>query len=542
MSVHSVLASDPSTVYGHPALDINYGKDTLAPLPKRNPKPYSLARQRTYSTPYPFEPSPDGPKLIQSRHSGSSRTTTEIPRSSTPSTSHSRIPKPATRTVSASQAVRRANPPMSFAPSLLEEEIGPPVNGTSSYSSSQEELDRTITEPNALSGLSSTSASTPHSFSPSEAAEYEHWYRGEGRDGGGRNGGRGEISAGTQEMLKIAMGGHTLRQGKARPESIVLNDSFRSRKWQEGAEWGDVRNEEPLTDMEVDGDATDAETPETPRTPIHAPSPPLDSAHPLALRPYTPPTPVEPVHAPEPVTPKASTRTAQQRKKSSAAGTTPTRSRVRRKASLPAMSATASSRSAYDLSSVSAFADAVPHWDNQPDIPPSGNWDEVILPTVAKKMRMANEDPTTELQVLGTSRINASARKPELIPPAPGTFDYDETKAHPRNRPTEMQQFGVYRPVLEEEPELHSATEEPIAVPHNTSVAIAPASSQTSRPISIVVPTPPPSKPDAVNSEKTRQGFKHKKPSVKVTPPSVDSRLANEDDEHSGGCCKCLIM
>ncbi|KAG8905712.1 hypothetical protein FRC00_013100, partial [Tulasnella sp. 408] len=44
-----------------------------------------------------------------------------------------------------------------------------------------------------------------------EEREFEHWYRGEGREGGGRNGGRGEIKVGKahtqKEMLDIAVGG-----------------------------------------------------------------------------------------------------------------------------------------------------------------------------------------------------------------------------------------------------------------------------------------------------------------------------------------------
>ena len=538
MSVHSILSSESPATYNTAEYEPDHPADTVAPLPSsRKPaKKTTFARKRTYSTPYPFDPSSDESRSNTPKPSAPSRTTTEIPRNDLPpSAPRSRIPKPTSRAVSASQATRKTSPLIPSKPSLLEEELGPLPNGTSSYTSSQEDLDETIVVSNVGMSAAPSDSRLRSRYPPAEPTEFEHWYRGEGRDGGGRNGGRGEISAGTHEMLKIAMGGHSLSQGRHRPESVVLDDSFRGRRWQESGEWSDVRNEEPLTDMEVDGEATDAET--VPPTPIDDPRPPPAVSHPSSsiLRPSTPPNRHQAAPSMGSTTPKAPTRTTPHQKKPPTVANTPTRSRIRKKTSMPSIPATGS-RSAYDLSSVSAFADAVPQWDNQPSLPASGNWDEVVLPTVAKKMRMATGD-STELKVLGTSNRRDSKRDSQLVPPAPGTFDYDESKAHRRNRQAEMQQFefGVVRPEPEPEPE-------PEIPEKRTSIAL-PVSRPPIQDSTDLPPSLPPSSLPPSNPRKERQELRRTKPAITVTTPSVEWQDAKmEDDEHDAGCCKCVIM
>lgn len=94
-----------------------------------------------------------------------------------------------------------------------------------------------------------------------EEREFEHWYRGEGRDGGGRNGGRGEIKLAkadtTKEMLQIAVGGHNLdadgnRYSRHirdnRDETFELDQ--RTRREAERLDY--VPHERELSDMEGD--------------------------------------------------------------------------------------------------------------------------------------------------------------------------------------------------------------------------------------------------------------------------------------------------
>lgn len=380
-------------------------------------------------------------------------------------------------------------------------------------------------------------------------AQYEHWYRGEGREGGGRNGGKGEIRAGTQEMLAIALSGHVSadyrpRESWAPTLSTHLDDgdySDSQERWRTGA-WAQdsVLDERMLTDMEGEGEGTDADTLGGPSTPTLA-----TRQLPNAQPPHSTPrrravSSVRSQTTPTQSRVRSSTKPIGQSSQSSPTGShrpspNPNRGRptggVPRKTSSPPPVNSSASRSAYDLSSFSALADAIPQWDSPPPIPPSGNWDEVILPTIAKKMRMAQSGSSPEVILLGsesTSRPPAGSPQFVSIPPAPGTFAYDASKAYPRNQTgdgIDMQQFGA-----------RDAEPQPVAK-HLASAPLV-AREAESEP-NITAEQIPTALPDQLL--KVVPDLRQNKPAIRVTSPSLKSQRVPED-EHDGGCCKCVVM
>lgn len=377
-------------------------------------------------------------------------------------------------------------------------------------------------------------------IAPYSQPEVEHWYRGEGRDGGGRNGGRGEIQAADREMLTIALSGHIPADYRAR-DSWKLEDAEHSdsqEPWRGQTQDDYVLDERMLTDMEGENDGTDADTVERSTTPT-ATSHPLPNAETPKASLHTTPRPVPRTQTQATPTklhslPKANGTSPQSTIR---ATPTPTKgpARGKRKMSLPPRSNPPASRSAYDLSSP-ALADAIPPWEVEPSVPPSGNWDEVVLPTIAKKMRMAQSGSAPAVSMLGsqTSPAARSASSPTtmMIPPAPGTFDYDASKANHRHQvnkaPPQVDQFGAH---------------------------LSPSSSE--RPTSIVFPqvesmqmmeTPLPSSVGATQNSShnmptrnTTKDLRKTKPQIRVTSPSMKSHRDVEDPD-SGGCCKCIIM
>ncbi|GJJ15618.1 hypothetical protein Clacol_009896 [Clathrus columnatus] len=88
----------------------------------------------------------------------------------------------------------------------------------------------------------------------------------------------------------------------------------------------------------------------------------------------------------------------------------------------------------------SGLTDAVP--DTRTPIPVDGNWDEMILPTVARRMGIEYEK---------TESIPPKSSQPQIVP-APGTFGFDYSKYKP-SRPSEeamvMTEFGTRTPISE---------------------------------------------------------------------------------------------
>ncbi|CAE6513986.1 unnamed protein product [Rhizoctonia solani] len=464
--------------------------------------------------------------------------------------------------------------------------------------------------------------------------EYEHWYRGEGRAGGGRNGGRGEIRIATRtEMLEIASFGHppsrSNSHGHAYGEfgwrSKAYDDSTigtRFRWPDENAE--NVLDEAPLTDlddMDTDSyhpgsqearsievrsvesyplqdvrsedhtleDARSVELNPEPDghpesiTPIKPPpsriaravSPPVGSGAStasLASRPARSPTPSKalstmsksqsaPPKAQSPVpkttqSPKAKsparrgTNASATSKSPPRAGTsqltpkpgTPKTPRIGAAASpgrnntspsprIRAQSTSTKSNGTKRTKKLSttesnagvhSLADAIPQIPPAQPIPDDGNWDDVVLPAVARKMQGG------DVSMLGREY---KPEKEEPIPPAPGTFGYRERQKDkgPKERPdsgTELAEFGAWdgarKPKTVEKAEERRKTEERKKAP-------------SPPPFSDYTPIPPVVKPP----EPT--------PAPVVQPMSIseaDLRQPNrpKDDSHDAGCCKCVVM
>jgi hypothetical protein len=556
-------------------------------------------RPRRYSTPYPFEPSlPDDPE-----DHGSSRTNLhqfptsngqapEAPSLPGPpgSVPPSRIPKPTMRARSSSKSSRAATPaakvsrraspadeqwitnnvvPERLDGSLdlsLRRRAGELGNGMSLVRDEQPPFIPTDSQDPEHESLSDVRELSP---------QFEHWYRGEGRDGGGRNGGRGEILPGSKEMLEIAMGGHPTTEyvrrrswkiraalGLDSPDLDAAWDLAASRPGSISHKWTEdyVLDEPPLTDLEADGDTTDVESYQRKSSPLYttafaeidrSPTPPLPDLPPaIASAPASPstdrrsptnaipqprstPRPVDRITAPS-ATPKKTSTTA-------SSSTSTQRTRIRKKSA----SVATKSRSAYDAGSHSPpLADAIPPWAESEPFPGSGNWDEVILPTVAKKLRLAQAESGSGIAMLGANSKPAISKAESIPPPAPGTFGYDASKIRgprPANlNDVHLAEFGVVRegddPANDTSP-TPQPTEDPLPIP----LSPTPASIPNTGPNVAVVANGE----DTRSLRRQRQELKKHKPAIRITSPSLTSEppsRESKDDEHSGGCCGCIIM
>lgn len=510
------------------------------------PAPFS--RKRTYSTPYPFDAASEPPRQPSRPPFRPPRVLRSSSAALPPPTSiPSRIPKPRTRAGSLAKAT--GNGPSISRPVL------PLSTDGNNVPFDDFQLEMSPIESPEAGRYTAEDALVSRSDDAHEVsvtqAQFEHWYRGEGREGGGRNGGKGEIRAGTQEMLAIALSGHVPtdyrpRESWAPALSTHLDDgeySDSQERWRTGALAQDsVLDERMLTDMEGDGEGTDADTLGGPSTPTLATSQ-LPNAQPphstprrravSSIRTQTTPTQSRMRSSTKPIgQPGQSSPAGSDRLSSSANRARPTGGVPRKTSSPPPINSSAS-RSAYDLSSFSALADAIPQWEPPPPIPPSGNWDEVILPTIAKKMRMAQSGPAPEAILLGfesTSRPQAGSPQPFSIPPAPGTFAYDASKAYPRSQTgdaIDMQQFGA------RDLELQPAAVH-VASPPSVAREAAPQPN-----ITVTAEQTPNVPQDQLL--KAAPDLRKNKPAIRVTSPSLKSQRVPED-EHDGGCCKCVVM
>ncbi|KXN82820.1 hypothetical protein AN958_02094 [Leucoagaricus sp. SymC.cos] len=183
------------------------------------------------------------------------------------------------------------------------------------------------------------------------------------------------------------------------------------------------------------------------------------------------------------------------------------------------------------------MADAIPSW-TQPKIMP-GNWDDVVLPVVARKKGL------DDLYEKADGSPQPKKKEEAPIAPAPGTFGYDGTKNCRRGvsgEDIEMDDFGQPKPaplntmpdVLKEvelteflkppEPILEEDPKTGISAAHNN----------------IRVPVKPPPSPAP---------FAHYAPTTHYTPEIDFAKLhqeqqqaAVEQGEEGAGCCKCVVM
>ncbi|KAJ7727396.1 hypothetical protein B0H16DRAFT_1331572 [Mycena metata] len=80
------------------------------------------------------------------------------------------------------------------------------------------------------------------------------------------------------------------------------------------------------------------------------------------------------------------------------------------------------------------MADAIPSW-TQPVAPPTGRWDDVVLPVVARKKGL--EDLYTKADGSPKPKKEEGA-----VAPAPGTFGWDHSKYRPPRDDIQMDEFG----------------------------------------------------------------------------------------------------
>lgn len=176
------------------------------------------------------------------------------------------------------------------------------------------------------------------------------------------------------------------------------------------------------------------------------------------------------------------------------------------------------------------IVNAIPTW-TQP-VQKSGNWDDVVLPVVARKKGLDGQ----------YERADGSPRQkppePTPIRPAPGTFgfDYSKYKAPRGNEAIPMDEFGQ----VQEQPQPDAEEEEPPRpspspghVPRLSIQEPKELPQSNPRPKSTTGETPPFS-----------QYLHPEVPTISVTRPSDDTEPTPKDDEDlgAGGCCKCVIM
>ena len=122
---------------------------------------------------------------------------------------------------------------------------------------------------------------------------------------------------------------------------------------------------------------------------------------------------------------------------------------------------------------------------------------------------------------------------------APGTFGYDYSKyrpprdGEPMPNGIELDDFGVRKTVVDINPPVEKSKEDPPSTP--------PTMIEDQRPITttkqngyIPRPSPPPS--PAPFSHYTPQG------PLEVKPAPSHNHYHVEEEDSSGGCCKCVIM
>ncbi|KAH7913956.1 hypothetical protein BJ138DRAFT_1001185 [Hygrophoropsis aurantiaca] len=169
------------------------------------------------------------------------------------------------------------------------------------------------------------------------------------------------------------------------------------------------------------------------------------------------------------------------------------------------------------------MADAIPTWI-QP-VPKSGNWDEVVLPVVARKKGLDGQYEQAD----GSPR----AKEPDRSPPepAPGTFGFDYSKyrrAMAERLP--MDEFG------HREPE-NALQDDSTTVPFSEPVLELEKSRQDP-PRAFAKPPQSPAPFSQYIYPRESQI-----PTVTVTRASFDVEQGKDDDDTGGGgCCKCVIM
>ncbi|TFK20409.1 hypothetical protein FA15DRAFT_127814 [Coprinopsis marcescibilis] len=443
----------------------------------------------------------------------------------------------------------------------------------------------------------------PRPSMDSEERPFEHWYRGEVSRNGGvgelRVGRR-------QEMLEIANYGHMIRKRKVSPgwngQQQHLTEDLRHRKRagsiggltdaerirgsvlfdEEGMNAvGRVLDEDPLTDLEKESDmaslssryrpepdfirSTAQASYEAPITennsssqilsssrngqypPTRIPSRPANTRRSSESRAPTPTSglngstsssktpspPPMPITTMRSVSGQSMSGTPAVNGKRVVSPTTPGKRRtpvksLRGKQAPPSLA----KKDPREVSHYSLPAEgeelehAIPTW-TQP-IHKSGNWDEVVLPVVARQKGMDDHYQTAD----GSPQPRMVDK---TVAPAPGTFGYDATK-YRRNMNNEQESIPM--------DEFGRSSERPILDQHKPEWTLQPYldtyTADESR--GQARPSPPPSPAPFSHYAPPRDQVIVTKPNTAIQQRPPEAELLDQDDKHSGGCCKCTIM
>ncbi|VDB91830.1 unnamed protein product [Peniophora sp. CBMAI 1063] len=335
-------------------------------------------------------------------------------------------------------------------------------------------------------------------------------------------------------------------------------------------------DDEDMGGEEVDDDETWHATPKVaqPRTPTPtqmaqrsittdatsrtraAPSP-----APLGNRSASTPSPQPPRttpngRTPQNGTPASASATAKRRAKSPAAATPPNAKKAKAK-SPPSAAASARAANARPggkggedekRRSIAAYPElgddgeadmshAIPTWTQPAKV---GNWDEVVLPAVARKKGL-------EGYVRADGSPQPKEEREQVIEPAPGTFGYDYSKYKPGQRGGEeipMDEFGSQRPsdpdaLAEEaarEDEMNPDDPSSPKSPTKREKALPPLKPSASmRRAMQQPPSPAPFASYVPHEGMTMDTSQIPQPQT----PRVEQRV---EEPESGGCCKCVVM
>ncbi|KAJ7644445.1 hypothetical protein FB45DRAFT_1115754 [Roridomyces roridus] len=178
------------------------------------------------------------------------------------------------------------------------------------------------------------------------------------------------------------------------------------------------------------------------------------------------------------------------------------------------------------------MADAIPSW-TQPIAPPTGRWDDVVLPVVARKKGL---DGLYE-QADGSPKPK---KLEDPVAPAPGTFGWDHSKYRPpREGDMQMDEFG--RPV-----EMIAEGEEEGGM---FGTPLYPPTEHERQPVGPQTKGLPPSRPQPPPSPAPFAQYANK-PEAPVI--NIDLEAAKmmyganppppADEDGDAGCCKCVVM
>jgi len=168
-----------------------------------------------------------------------------------------------------------------------------------------------------------------------------------------------------------------------------------------------------------------------------------------------------------------------------------------------------------ELGDYDGLADAIP--DTRVPVPKTGNWDDVILPTIARKMGIEYEQEDSDA---------AKNQREELFEPAPGTFGYDHSKYKPPRS-------GEHIPMAEFGQRIESAEEEPAEL-------MPPSGHKSPRSKRETMPTSPPFSDYHAYSDNARE--RSEMPQIIIQQPLAEPPHTEVRVEETAGCCKCIVM